>query len=51
LAKLLTLRPATGLWIDSFLIGVMMLVANLPNIHPAAANPPYQNRYEPANTA
>lgn len=29
----------------------MVLVANLPNSLPAAANPPYQNRYEPANTA
>ena len=29
----------------------MVLVANLPNSHPAATNQPYQNRYEPANTA
>ncbi len=29
----------------------MALVANLPSILHAAANKPYQNRYEPANTA
>jgi len=29
----------------------MVLVANLPNSLPAATNQPYQNRYEPANTA
>jgi len=51
LAKRLTLRPATGLWIASFLIGVMVLVANLPNSLPATTDQPYQNRYEPANTA
>ena len=29
----------------------MVLVANLPNLLPAAANLPYQHRYEPADTA
>jgi len=51
MAKRLTLRPATGLWIASLLICVMVLVGNLPNSLPAAANQLYRNRYESANTA
>jgi len=51
MAKLLSLRPATGLWIACLLSGVLVLLSSLLNILPSKANSVYQGRYEPANNA
>ena len=46
----LKLRSATSLWIATFALGLLVLIASLTDILPTAADQKYQHRYEPANT-
>ena len=46
-----SLRVPKGLWIASFLLALVLLIASIGSILPTDADQKYSHRYEPANTA
>jgi hypothetical protein len=51
LSDISSLRVPKGLWIASFLLALVLLIASIGNILATNADQKYSHRYEPANTA